>query len=175
MSALFGCLEVGLFGPYWTEHWRAVRHAVLAAVLPAEPRDAYLVLMVRGLTFSGSIEHELEADSRLLTSEVSDLFQPRPLVQRALVGGDSYHDAANTWNAALVRLAQRGLLDSHALREHAARASTESEIALGHRRWFRRLAHLLEHPDELPAPHGGGTPPPGNRLRGKRYEASAES
>lgn len=157
--------EVGLFGPFWARAWLTFRGVVRAGLLPAEPRDEYLLLMVRGLTFSGAIDRELEADPQLLRAEVWELFEATPPVLRALVGGDRYFDSANTWGPALVRLARRGMLEESRLRARAEAAAADERHATGHRRWFARLIKILDDPRELPPPTESEALPPGNRLR----------
>lgn len=142
-----------------------MRRAVVAGVLPREPVDDYLYLMVRGITFSGDIEHELKADPQLLAREIWELFDPRPQVHRALIGGDRYWDAYNTWRPALVRLAQRGSVAPAVLREHALTAAENTAIGAGGRRWFKGLVRMLDDPTALPEPAPHPPPPPGNRLQ----------
>jgi hypothetical protein len=157
--------EVGLLGPVWWETWQRIRRYERAGVIPFDARSAdYLVCLVRGLTFSDSIEDALLADSDLLQQQVWLLFQPGDGVQRALLGADRYFDPANTWRPALVRLALGGQLDDRRLREAADAAAADERMGRNHRAWYRRIPEMLDNPALLPAQAEGGLPPAGNRL-----------
>jgi hypothetical protein len=158
--------EVESLGPWWWENWLRIRQLERAGGLPFDASSPdYLVLFVRGLTFSGSIERALLDDEDLCRERVWSLFEPENGVQRALVGGDRYWDPSNTWRVALVRLAQQGRIDPDQLRESAQRAARDERLGPRHRAWYGRIPKMLDDPDALPTPSPGGPPPPGNRLR----------
>lgn len=157
--------EVGLFGPWWWENWLRVRHYERTGVVPFDSGSVdYLVVFVRGLTFSDSIDEALVADSGLL-EHVWDLFQPNEGVQRALMGGDRYWDPANTWRAALVRLVLGGHLDPSRLRVEAERAAADERLRRNQQAWYRGIIRMLDDPAVLPSRASTGPPPPGNRLQ----------
>lgn len=157
--------EVGLLGPLWWENWLRVRHYERTGLVPFDGASVdYLVVLVRGLTFSDSIDRALVSDGALL-ERVWDLFQPNDGVQRALMGGDRYWDPANTWRAALVRLARDGYLDPSRLRVEAERAAGDERLRRNQQAWYRGIIKMLDDPAALPSPASTGPPPPGNRLR----------
>lgn len=158
--------EVGLLGPWWWENWRRIRHLGHSGVVPFDEHSAeYLVALVRGLTFSDSIEDALRADPALLRERVWDLFEPAEGVQRALMGGDRYWDPANTWRPALVRLALSGHLDAGRLRAEADRAAADERMRRNQQAWYRGIVTMLDDPSVLPTAATAGPPLPGNRLQ----------
>lgn len=81
------------------------------------------------------------------------------------MGGDRYWDPANTWRAALVRLALGGHVDVSRLRAEAERATTDERLRRNQQAWYRGIVRMLDDPALLPSPASTGPPPPGNRLQ----------
>ncbi|GIJ62185.1 hypothetical protein Vau01_097010 [Virgisporangium aurantiacum] len=158
--------EVGLFGPLWWDIWRRLRHLERAGALrPDGTSPHYLVLMVRGLLFSDSIVGAIGADPELAERSIWSLFEPAPVVQKALLGSERYWNPGNTWRVALVRLALTGILDRQRLADAAAVAAEDGRMKRNHRSWYRRIPQMLADPDLLPQVPDHGPPPPGNQLR----------
>lgn len=158
--------EVGLIGPAWWNRWQQIRARERSGLLHPDPTsDDYLVVMVRGLMFSGSIVDGVHADPALAELSVWSLFEPAPAVQKALLGSERFWDANNTWRVALVRLALDGLLDRRRLTDAATTAAGDVRMGRAHRAWYRRIPDLIARPAFLPEPSDLGAPPPGNRLR----------
>jgi hypothetical protein len=62
-TALAVWKEVGLLGPLWWDGWQQFRRLERAGVLQPDGTSAdYLVLMIRGLLFSGSIVGAVNED-----------------------------------------------------------------------------------------------------------------
>jgi hypothetical protein len=158
--------DAAMLGPWWWDVWLRVRQWERAAVIPLDTASlGYLVMLIRGLTFSGSIEDGLLADPELCNRQIWSLFEPGDGVQRALLSADRYWDPANTWRPALVRLAVRGKVDAARLRDAAERARQDDRLTGRHRAWYARIPQLLDNPATIPLPAAGGPPPPGHRLR----------
>ncbi|WP_147251530.1 hypothetical protein [Blastococcus sp. TBT05-19] len=157
--------EVALMGPFWSLWWQQVRQRERRGVLHPDPTSAdYLVVMVRGLLFTGSVVDAVTADPELAEQRIWSLFEPAPGVQRALLGAERFWDQGNTWRVALVRLALAGVLDATRLLDAAASAAADERMGRGHRAWYRKIPGLLADPAALPAPAEGGGPPLGNQL-----------
>ena len=157
--------EVGLFGPFWSEWWQWVRRQEQSGLLPVDQASVdYLVVMVRGLLFSGSIVDAVEEDRALADGPVWSLFEPAPAVQKALLGSERFWNPANTWRVALVRLALAGSLKRDRLEQAALAAAADPRMGSGHRAWYRKIPQLLHEPDLLPSGPEHGAPPPGNLL-----------
>jgi hypothetical protein len=157
--------EVGLLGPFWWEWWRHMRRLEREGLLHPDPASPdYLVLMVRGLLFSGSIVDAVRADADLAERAIWLLFEPAPSVQKALLGSERYWDRTNTWRVALVRLAMAGTIDPQRLVDAATIAADDERIARNHRAWYRKIPRLLVDPFLLPPGPESGSPPAGNRL-----------
>ena len=156
--------EVGLFGPFWSEWWQWVRRQEQSGLLPVDQASVdYLVEMVRGLLFSGSIVDAVEEDRALADGPVWSLFEPAPAVQKALLGSERFWNPANTWRVALVRLALAGSSSVIAWSRPVGRGRGP-EDGLRHRAWYRKIPQLLHEPDLLPSGPEHGAPPPGNLL-----------
>ena len=157
--------EVGLMGPFWWEWWQQLRRLEREDLLrPDAASPDYLVVMVRGLLFSGSIVGGVQADPELARRSIWSLFEPGPGVQKALLGADRFWDPSNTWRVALVRLALAGLLDAQRLTDAATLAAADERMGRNHRAWYRKIPELLADPLRLPDSPEGGAPPPGNQL-----------
>jgi hypothetical protein len=157
--------EVGLFGPRWWDWWRWLRRQEQMDLLPIdEGSPDYLVVMIRGLMFSGSIEEAVRQDRGLAEGPLWALFEPAPPVQKALLGSERYWNPANTWRVALVRLALEGLIDRDRLERAATAAAGDERMGRGHRGWYRKIPGLLDKPNLLPTAPEHGAPPPGNQL-----------
>jgi hypothetical protein len=136
--------EIGLMGPFWWDMWAQVRRLERTRLLCPDPESPdYLVLMVRGLLFSGSIVDAVGQDPDLVHSSIWALFRPAPGVQKALLGSERYWDRSNTWRVALVRLAQAGVLDRERLVDAATIAADDERLGRNHRAWYRKIPTLL--------------------------------
>ncbi len=81
--------DIGLLGPIWWELWQRLRRLQRNGALhPDCTRADYLVLMVRGLLFSGSIVRAVRKDPQLAEHSIWALFEPAPPVQKALLGSE---------------------------------------------------------------------------------------
>lgn len=152
-------------GPFWWEWWTQLRRLERAGMLPADPgAPDYLVLMVRGLLFSGSIVDAISQDPDLVDGSLWALFEPGPGVQKALLGSERFWDPSNTWQVALVRLALAGVVNRERLASAATIAANDERMGRNHRAWYRRIPKLLANPSLLPNVRDHGPPPPGNQL-----------
>nr|BFE57695.1 hypothetical protein GCM10020063_022210 [Dactylosporangium thailandense] len=163
LRAEAGETGVGLFGPLWWDLWLRLRE-LAGALQPDDTSPDYLVLMIRGLLFSGSIVDAVGADPQLAERSIWLLFEPAAGVQKALLGAERYWNPANTWRVALVRLALAGVLDRQRLADAATAAAGDVRMGRNHRGWYRRIPQLLADPRLLPREAGHGPPPPGNQL-----------
>jgi hypothetical protein len=149
----------------WWGWWQWLRQEQQMGPLPVDGTSTdYLVVLVRGLLFSGSIEAAIREDLLLAEGPVWLLFEPRPLVQKALLGSEMFWNPANTWRVALVQLALGGVIDRERLERAAAAAALDERMGKSHRAWYRKFPALLANPDLIPAAPDHGPPPPGNRL-----------
>ncbi|MPQ99551.1 hypothetical protein GB931_16835 [Modestobacter sp. I12A-02628] len=157
--------EVGLMGPFWWVWWQELRQRERNGVLCFDPSSAdYLVMMIRGLLFSGSIVDAVHADAQLADRAIWSLFEPAPGVQKALLGAERFWDRSNTWRIALVRLALAGVLDDERLADAATIAAGDERMGRNHRAWYRKIPELLADPSRIPEPAEHGAPPAGNQL-----------
>ena len=89
---------------------------------------------------------------------------PAPRLQKALLGSEHYRNPANSWRAALVRLALGGVIDRDGLERAASAAAADERMGRGHRAWYRRIPELLDSPHLVPTAPEQGPPPAGNQL-----------
>ncbi len=156
-------------GPFWWEWWRRLRQLERDGLLHPDHASAdYLVVMVRGLLFSGSIVEAVREDPDLDLTAFWSLFEPERAVQKALLGAERYWDPTNTWRVALVRLALAGILDQQQLVASANAAAADERMGRNHRGWYRGIPGMLAKPQLLPLTAEHGPPPAGNQLFPRR-------